>query len=209
MIDFKKLAQQMSDLDDEAVLEALRRLMAEAPTEAGKAMDACREGMEDVGRRFEAGEYYLSDLVFSGEIMTDAVNIIKPGLLQAGVASLGKVIICTVKGDLHDIGKNIVISIFSAAGFDVIDLGFDVAPDVIVKTAQENDVKIIGLSGVLTLAVDAMKASVDAFTKAGMRDKVKIIIGGCPVTEIVKDYTGADAWSLSPQEAVGICRNWL
>ena len=209
MVDFEKLAKQMGNLEDEAVLGTLRQLMAESPSDAGKAMEACRRGLEDVGKRFEAEEYFLGDLIFAGDLMSDAVKIIKPALAQSGGASLGKLILCTVKGDLHDIGKNIVASILDAAGFEVIDLGIDVEPELIIKTAKENDVRIIGLSGVLTLAVDSMKATVDASVKAGMRDKVKFIIGGCPVSEVVREYTGADAWSLSPQEAVGICRNWM
>jgi methylmalonyl-CoA mutase cobalamin-binding domain/chain len=209
MIDFSKLEKQMGDLEDDAVLETLKQLMAEAPADAGKAMEACRAGLENVGKRFEEGEYYLSDLIFAGDLMADAAKIIKPALAQTGGGNLGKMIIATVKGDLHDIGKNIVISVFDAAGFEVIDLGIDVDPELIVKTAKENDVKIIGLSGVLSLAVESMKTTVDAFKKAGMRDKVKIILGGCPVTEIVKEYAGADAWTLNPQLAVGICRKWV
>ena len=209
MIDFDKLAKQMGDLEDEAALATLKQLMVEAPGDAAKAMEACRKGLEEVGNRFEAGEYFLSDLVFAGELMGEAVAIIKPALAQAGGASLGTAVICTVKGDLHDIGKNIVVSIFDAAGFDVIDLGFDVDPEVIIKAVKDNNAKIVGLSGVLSLAVESMKATIDAFVKAGIRDKVKVIIGGCPVTEVVRAYAGADAFSNNPQAAVGICRKWV
>ena len=208
MTDFVKLEKQMGDLEEEAVLETLRQLTSEAPSDAEKALDACRKGMDNIGKRYEAEEYFLGDLICAGDLMSEAVNILKPALVKAGGESTGKLVICTVKGDLHDIGKNIVKAIFDAAGFEVIDLGIDVPEDLIVKTAKENNIKIIALSSVLTLAIDSMKTTVDAFNAAGMRDKVKIIIGGNPVSEVVKTYTGADAWSLNPQEAVSICRDW-
>ena len=117
-------------------------------------------------------------------------------------------ILCTVKDDLHDIGKNIVKSMLEAAGFDVLDLGIDVPADKIVETAKEEDIHIIGLSGVLTLAIDSMKNTVDAFQEAGMRDQVKIVIGGAPVNAEVCEQTGADAWASSPQTTINYCKEW-
>lgn len=118
-------------------------------------------------------------------------------------------ILCTVEGDLHDIGKNIVKSMMEAGGFEVLDLGIDVSPVAIVKAVKENDIKIIGLSGVLTLAIDSMKATVDALKTEGMRDGVKVIVGGAPVTAEYCKTVGADAWSLNVAEGVNICRKWV
>mgnify|MGYP003377387438 CR=1 FL=1 len=139
--------------------------------------------MNTVGRLFEEGEYFVGDLIFAGELMTDAVEVLKP--LLASSESTGtktKMILCTVKDDLHDIGKNIVRSMLEAGGFEVLDLGIDVAPEKIIETAKAENIHIVALSGVLTLALDSMRKTIAAFKEAGM-DDVKIIIGGCPVTE--------------------------
>jgi len=121
---------------------------------------------------------------------------------------MGKMILCTVEGDLHDIGKNIVKAMLEASGFSVIDLGIDVKPSDIVRTAKEEGITIIGLSGVLTLAIDAMKATVEAFKDAGMRQDVKIIIGGAPVNQAVCDVVGADSWAVNPADTIKMCREW-
>jgi methanogenic corrinoid protein MtbC1 len=164
--------------------------------------------MKAVGDRFEAGEYFIGDLIFAGEVMTGAMEIIKPFLGAGGGAGKGKLILCTVQGDIHDIGKNIVKTMFDAAGFDVVDLGIDVPADKVVEAAKSEGAKIVALSGVLTLALDSMKDVVGAFDSAGLRDKVKIIIGGNPVTGEACKWIGADDWALSPQKGVNICLGW-
>ena len=140
MIDFEKLATNMGDLDEDAVVALLKQVMAEGGTDAQKALDACQKGMDIVGDRFESGEYFVGDLIFAGELMTEAVNILKDGLVtgEGGDSKKTKMILCTVKDDLHDIGKNIVRSMLEAAGFDVLDLGIDVAPETIVEKAKED-----------------------------------------------------------------------
>ena len=158
--------------------------------------------------RFEEGEYFVGDLIYAGELMTDAVGILKDALVSGdGTGTKTKMILCTVKDDLHDIGKNIVRSMLEAGGFDVLDLGIDVPAADIVKAAKENNIKIVALSGVLTLAVDSMKATVEAFKAEGMND-VKIIIGGAPVSESACKLTGADEWAHSPQKTVAVCKAW-
>ena len=181
-----------------------------ATVEAFKAdgMDACQKGMDIVGSRFESGEYFVGDLIYAGELMTDAVSILKDALVTGdGGGTKTKMILCTVKDDLHDIGKNIVRSMLEAAGFEVLDLGIDVPASEIVKAAKENSIKIVALSGVLTLAIDSMKATVEAFKADGM-DDVKIIIGGAPVSEEAMKITGADEWAHSPQKTVQVCKDW-
>lgn len=211
MADMEKLAAAMGDLDEDTVKEIIAQVMADGGTEAEKAMDACSEGMNTVGKRYEDGEYFVSDLIYSGEIMTDAVEAMKTAL--AGETSddskKSKVILATVKDDLHDIGKNIVKAFLEASGFEVVDLGIDVPAETIVKTAKDQNISIICLSGVLTLAIDSMKGVSDAFKAEGMRDSVKILIGGNPTSEENCKYTGADAWAHSPQDSVKICKAWL
>lgn len=203
---FDQIKEAMQELDEEQLLELVPQAV-----EAGnvqEALKACQEGMEEVGSRFESGEYFVGDLIFAGEIMVEAMDIMKPALAGGdGGSGYGKMILCTVKDDLHDIGKNIVKAMLEAGGFEVMDLGIDVAPAAVVKAAQDNGIKIVALSGVLTLALDSMKATIQAFKDAGM-DDVKIIIGGCPVTEDAAKAMGADEWAYSPQKTVTVCQGW-
>ena len=208
MVDFEKLAQAMGDLDEDAMVEDLKAVMAAGGADAPKAMEACQKGMDVVGNRFEEGEYFVGDLIYAGELMTQAVEILKDGLVSGNNNGPAvKMIICTVKDDLHDIGKNIVKSMLEANGFQVIDLGIDCAPEKIVETCKTEGVKIVALSGVLTLAIDSMKNTVDALKAAGLND-VKVIIGGAPVSEAARALVGADEWAHSPQKTVQTCKAW-
>ena len=205
MIDFEKLAQTMGELDEETVKELLEQVAS--TDEANKAMEACQEGMNTVGKLFEDGEYFVGDLIYAGELMSDAVEILKP-YLAAGEASGAKtkMILCTVKDDLHDIGKNIVRSMLEASGFEVLDLGIDCPAEKIVETAKAEGIKIVALSGVLTLALDSMKATVDELKAAGV--DAKVIIGGAPVSAEACRTIGADEWAHSPQKTVQVCTAW-
>ena len=205
MIDFEKLAQAMGELDEDTVKELLEAVST--TEEANKAMEACQEGMNEVGRLFEEGEYFVGDLIYAGELMTDAVEVLKP-LLAAGEggSAKAKMILCTVKDDLHDIGKNIVRSMLEANGFEVLDLGIDCPAQKVVDTAKAEGIKIVALSGVLTLALDSMKATVDAIKAAGL--DCKVIIGGAPVSAEACKNIGADEWAYSPQKTVKVCSAW-
>ena len=206
MIDFEQLAQAMGELDEDTVKELLESV--DSVEAANAAMDACQRGMDTVGKLFEEGEYFVGDLIYAGELMTDAVEVLKPYLAEGEASgSKTRMILCTVKDDLHDIGKNIVRSMLEASGFDVLDLGIDVPAADIVKAAKDNNIKIVALSGVLTLAIDSMKATIEAFKAAGM-DDVKIIIGGAPVSESACKLTGADEWAHSPKKTVTVCKAW-
>ena len=206
MIDFENLAVAMGELDEDTVKEILETVSSTADAE--QAMQACQKGMDTIGKLFEEGEYFVGDLIYAGELMTDAVDVLTPYLATGeATGSKTKMILCTVKDDLHDIGKNIVRSMLEAAGFEVLDLGIDVPAADIVKAAKENKIKIVALSGVLTLAVDSMKATVEAFKAEGL-DDVKIIIGGAPVSEAACKLTGADEWAHSPQKTVATCKAW-
>ena len=208
-MDFEAVKNAMADLDEDALLGYMNDVMADGGKEVNEVVAAMQEGMQEVGASFESGDYFVADLIYAGEIMTEAMEIIKPALSGDSGETLGRMILCTVKDDLHDIGKNIVRAMLQAAGFEVLDLGIDTPAEKIVETAKAENIKIIALSGVLTLALDSMKGVVDAFKEAGMRDEVKIIIGGAPVSEEACVNCGADAYAHSPQRTVDICKGWI
>ena len=205
MIDFESLAVAMGELDEDTVKEILESV--DSTEAANAAMEACQKGMDTVGKLFEEGEYFVGDLIYAGELMTDAVEVLKPFL--AGTESSGsktKMILCTVKDDLHDIGKNIVRSMLEASGFEVLDLGIDCPAEKVVETAKAEGIRIVALSGVLTLALDSMKATVEAIRAAGL--DCKVIIGGAPVSAEACQNIGADEWAHSPQKTVATCKAW-
>jgi len=207
MIDFENLAAAMGELDEDTVKELLEQVMAEGGADANKAMEACQKGMDTVGKLFEEGEYFVGDLIYAGELMTDAVAILKDALVSGDASGpKTRMILCTVKDDLHDIGKNIVRSMLEANGFDVLDLGIDCPAEKIVETAKAQGIKIVALSGVLTLALDSMKRTVDAIRAAGL--DCKVIIGGAPVSAEACRNIGADEWAHSPQKTVNTCKAW-
>lgn len=207
MIDFENLAQAMGELDEDTVVELLEAVMSEGGADAPKAMEACQKGMDTVGKLFEEGEYFVGDLIYAGELMSQAVEIMKDALASGdGSGPKTKMILCTVKDDLHDIGKNIVKAMLEANGFEVLDLGIDVPASKVVEVAKAENIKIVALSGVLTLAIGSMKTTVDALKDAGL--DCKVIIGGAPVSEIACQTTGADAWAHSPQKTVQVCKGW-
>ncbi len=207
MIDFEALAAAMGELDEDTVKELLEAVMAEGGADAPKAMEACQKGMDTVGKLFEEGEYFVGDLIYAGELMTDAVAILKDALVSGDTSGPKvKMILCTVKDDLHDIGKNIVRSMLEANGFDVLDLGIDCPAEKVVATAKAENIQIVALSGVLTLALDSMKVTVEALR--AQCPGAKVIIGGAPVSAEACKHIGADAWAHSPQKTVATCKAW-
>lgn len=209
MLDLKILSQAMGKLEEDQVMELLKEFAATNPSEA-EALDAvaaCQAGMGIVGELFETGEYFVGDLIFAGELLTEAINTLKPALGGSGSTIIGTILLGTVHGDLHDIGKNIFRSMSEAAGFEVVDLGIDVAIEEFVAKAQEVKPQIIGMSGVLTLAIDSMKETVEALKAAGIN--AKIIIGGNPVTKEACEFVGADTFTTNAAEGVKICQDWV
>ena len=197
----------MGELDEDTVKELLEAVMADGGTDANKAMDACQKGMDPVGTLVEEGEYFVGDLIYADELMTDAVAILKDALVSGESAGpKTRMILCTVKDDLHDIGKNIVRSMLEANGFDVLDLGIDCPAEKVVETAKAEGIKIVALSGVLTLALESMKTTVEAIKAAGL--DCKVIIGGAPVSAEACRNIGADEWAHSPQKTVSVCKEW-
>jgi methanogenic corrinoid protein MtbC1 len=203
-----QLATAMADLEEATVLK-LVRVKLDAGENPMVILTSCREGMVLVGKRFEAGEYWVSDLMMAGEIFKQVSVLLSSRLKADTIGIRGKVVIGTVKGDIHDIGKDIVVSLLKAANYDVHDLGVDVPPQKIVDTVKETGATVVGLSGLLTVAFDSMKETVAALASAGLRSKVKVMVGGGSVSEKVQYYTGADAWGTDAQSAVSLCNQWI
>jgi 5-methyltetrahydrofolate--homocysteine methyltransferase len=163
--------------------------------------------MDEVGGRFEREEYFVPELLLAARAMKAALDLIRPLLAAAGAQPVGKVVIGTVKGDLHDIGKNLVGSMLEGSGFEVFDLGADVPPERIVAAIREKNPDIIALSALLTVTMNSMKAVIEAVQSAGLRDRVRIIVGGAPVSQQFAERIGADGYSESAMGAVTLARN--
>jgi len=203
------LVNALADLKEQ---EALR--MTEDRLKAGEdpmaILDDARQAMGIVGERFGNYEYFIPDLIYSGEILRQISEIVKPKLAKAADAKrLGKVIMGTVAGDIHDIGKDIVVFMLDVNGFEVYDLGVDVPPQNFVDKINETNAGVVGLSGFLTLAFDSMKETVEAIKAAGLRDKVKIMIGGGQINEEIRRYTSADAYGQDAMAGVTLAKKWV
>jgi methylmalonyl-CoA mutase cobalamin-binding domain/chain len=210
-MELKQLTQLLGDLMEDQVLAFLKTFVDMNPTdeEVESVIKACQEGMAIVGDRFERGEYFVGDLIFAGELMTEAMDMLKPIIQHSSREKLGVMVIGTVQGDLHDIGKNIYRGMAEAVGFEVHDIGIDQSPAAFVEKVREVRPDVLGMSGVLTLALEAMKQTVDALKEAGLRDDLKIIIGGNPVSKDACEYIGADAFTTNATEGVRIAEEWM
>jgi 5-methyltetrahydrofolate--homocysteine methyltransferase len=165
--------------------------------------------MAEVGQLFEEGEYYVPEMLISARSMQAGLAVLKPHLMQANVKSAGKVVAGTVKGDLHDIGKNLVCMMLEGAGFEIQDLGTDVLPEKFVAAVQEGEVDIVALSALLTTTMPNMKITIEALREAGLRERVKVIIGGAPVTDSYAQQIGADGYSPDASRAVALAKSLL
>jgi trimethylamine corrinoid protein len=203
------LATLLADLKEEEAIKLTKDRLAKGD-DPMKILEDSRKGMEMVGKRFSSGEYFIPDLIYSGEILKQISDIVKPRLTgNLQTKKLGKFLLATVAGDIHDIGKDIVAFMMDISGFEVIDLGIDVPKDKIVEAIKANKPQIVGLSGFLTLAFDSMKETIDAIKAAGLRNNVKIMIGGGQIDEEVKRYTGADAYRPDAVSAVALAKEWI
>lgn len=203
-----ELAKGLSDLEEDLVLELVQGRLDDGDDPLA-ILAALREGMALVGKRYEAGEYYVSDLIMAGEVFKQASALVSTRFETSSGETLGKVVLGTVKGDIHDIGKDLVVSLLKANNFEVIDLGVDVPAQKYVEAVQESEASIVGLSGLLTISFDSMKETVAALEAAGLRGKVRVMVGGGPVTEQVRAYVGADALGADAQAAVALCSSWI
>lgn len=204
----ERIAKAVSELE----LENISQLVSEALDAGVDPLDVLggmSSGMIKVGELFEQGEYFLADLVLAGEVMKEGVKVIEPHLKPESIGAKGTVVICTVKGDIHDIGKNLVGTMLSSAGFKVVDLGVDVHENEVVEAVRQHGAKGVGLSVLLTSMVDSIGDVVRALEGAGLRDKVKIAIGGACTTEELANRMGVDALGRDAVEAVKIFEGFM
>jgi methanogenic corrinoid protein MtbC1 len=205
----KELVNAIADMREEEALRLVRE-MVESGSEAMAILDAGREAMDIVGQRYQEGTYFLPELMLAGEMMNQITDIVKPELAKLPeIERHGKVVIGTVEGDIHDIGKNIVSFMLDINGFDVLDLGVDVSAQKFVEAIRDFQPQVVGLSGFLTLAFEVMKETVEAIETAGLRDGVKIMIGGGQVNEEIRKYAGADAYGKDAMAGVSLSQKWV
>ena len=207
----RQLVEWLADMNEDDALALSNKMLLEDKKDPLRVLELCRTAMDIVGKRFEEGEYFLPELVLAGEMLDTIGSVAKP-LIKLGeggeAKKLGKILIGTVHGDLHDIGKNIVSFMLDINGFEVKDIGIDVPVKTFIDEINDFRPDVVGLSGFLTLAFDSMKETIEAFGQAGMRDKFKVMIGGGQIDETVRAYTGADAFGVNAVEAVNLCRSW-
>jgi 5-methyltetrahydrofolate--homocysteine methyltransferase len=204
----EQLVQLIADMEEEQALALIKQMLDQGADPVG-ILEDCRAAMSVVGQRFEAGEYFIPELILAGEILKSISVEVKPRMQQTAGAKQGpKVLLGTVKGDIHDIGKDIVNFMLDVNGFQVIDLGVDVPIEKFVEQIKEAQPPVVALSGFLTLAYTSMKETVDAIVAAGLRDKVKIMVGGGTIDQQVCDYVKADAFGKDAMAAVELAKQW-
>lgn len=203
------LRESIVNLDFTGIEEAAGEAM-DAGVDPGTAItEGIVPGMAIVGDKFESGEYFLSELVVAAEVMKQGMNIINPYLKGERLKTTGKVVIATVEGDHHDLGKNIVSTLLRAQSFEVVDLGIDVSTDRLINAVKEYKPDILGLSALLTLTMTNMGEAIEALKEAGLREKVRVIIGGTPVTSEFAEVIGADHRAANALEGVKKCVEWI
>ena len=202
------IVEAIVNLDEGAALQ-LTAEMLEKGVGPVEILENCREGMSIIGERFQRGDSFLSEMIMAAEIFNGVMDAIRPRLKKGATGNLGKIVIGTVQGDVHDIGKNIVIALLEAEGFEVIDLGVDVPPGRFVKAIREHGPDIVGMSSLLTIAIESTKRTIDAITEAGLRDEVRIIVGGGRIDEYAKDYFKPDASTDNAATGVRLCKELL
>ena len=206
MADLNQLFEAILNGDSKAAAAVTRDALGAGSEPLDLVTGYMVPAMTEVGRRFECEEYFVPELLLSGRAMKASMELLRPLLAQKGVEPVGRVVIGTVKGDLHDIGKNLVACMLEGGGFEVIDLGADVAPEVFVETARARNAKLVALSALLTVTMNSMRTTIQAFQKAGLREQVKVMVGGAPVTQQFADEIGADGFSENASAAVALAR---
>jgi 5-methyltetrahydrofolate--homocysteine methyltransferase len=206
MPDFSKLYDAILNGDDKLALQLINDALKDEADPAELINRGMIPAMDEVGRLFEAQEYYIPEMLLAGRAMKAALEPLRPLLAARGTQPTGRIVLGTVKGDLHDIGKNLVGSMLEGAGFEVFDLGIDVPPEKFVETIGSKHPHILALSALLTVTMPEMKKVIDALSQAGVRDQVKVLIGGAPVTQSYADQIGADGYGENAGSAVSAAR---
>ncbi|HZK25738.1 MAG TPA: cobalamin-dependent protein [Oscillospiraceae bacterium] len=204
----KELLKSFVDMDEREAVRIAKELVE---TDGGPVavLETCKEAMEEVGRLFEAGEYFLSELIAAGDIFNQIMAFTLPKLQQGDVSSIGTMVLGTVQGDVHNIGKDIFKVMAEASGVHVIDIGIDVPHEKFVEAIKEHQPDVVGMCCLITLGVDSMKQTVEVIKEAGLRDGIKIIIGGGRVSEAVMEHVGADAWADDAARGVRLTKELL
>ena len=208
-MNLQALHDAVLDGDASAAKSLTEQALAEGADPQSLLSDYMIPAMDEVGRRFEANEYFVPELLIAARAMKAALGLIRPLLAESGAKPVGKVVIGTVRGDLHDIGKNLVAAMLEGGGFEVVDLGVDVSPEKFVSAVQESGARIVALSALLTTTMPGMKDTISALSGSGLRDGVKVMIGGAPVTQQYADEIGADGYGENASVAVNLARRLM
>jgi len=205
----QELIDAFTDMREEDTARIARELI-DSGVDPLSVLEAARQALEIIGQRFETGEAFIPELLMSGEMMKDISNYARPKIMRGAEEGkkLGRVLIGTVAGDIHNLGKDIAITMLDINGFEVVDMGVDVPARTFVEKIREIQPDVVGMSGLLTLAFDAMKETVEAIEAAGLRGSVKIMIGGATVDESIRDYVGADAYAPTAMAGVSLAKQW-
>ena len=203
----KQIAEKLYDGEDGAVAELTQKALAEGLTPEEVLKGGLLAGMDQVGVDFRDGELFVPEVLIAARAMHAGMNILRPLLAEGDVPLAGKVIIGTVEGDLHDIGKNLVVMMLEGGGFEIVDLGTDIPPDKFIEAVKTEQPHLIGMSALLTTTMPAMKHTINALVEAGLREKVKVMVGGAPVTRAFADEIGADGYAPDAASAVELARS--
>jgi len=204
-----RVSDSIVNLDIDGIKKACKEAIDAGILASDVVTNGMAKGMDIVGQKYEKNEYFLAELIMAGETMKEGMTVLEPYLKGAEIKRLGKVVIGTVRGDLHDIGKNVVLTLLNAAGFEVIDLGVDVPSVKFVEAVKDSKPDIVGMSALLTTTMVEMEATIKALKKAKLRDRVKVIIGGAPITQEYAKKIGADKAARDAVEGVNICKSWM
>jgi 5-methyltetrahydrofolate--homocysteine methyltransferase len=209
MSNFQEISELLQRGKAKDIVIAVQQALAQGASPQDILENGLIAGMNVVGAKFKAGDVFVPEVLVAARAMNHASAALKPALTAAGVQPVGKAVICTVKGDLHDIGKNLVKMMVEGKGIEVTDLGVDVKDEKIVETVQQSDAKVLLLSALLTTTMMSLKDVIEALNAAGLRDKVKIMVGGAPVTQTFADEIGADAYTPDAASAADVCRAYF
>jgi 5-methyltetrahydrofolate--homocysteine methyltransferase len=209
MADWQSLHQAVLTGDAKGARTITEQAIAAGTNPVTLVNDYMVPAMDEVGRRFECNEYFVPELLLSARAMKAALELIRPLLAAQGAQPVGRVVIGTVKGDLHDIGKNLVAAMLEGGGFEVIDLGVNVTPEQFVASVKEKNANVVAMSALLTTTMPAMRTTIDAIKQAGLRDQVKVLVGGAPITSRYAEEIGADGYSENAPGAVGLAKKAL
>jgi 5-methyltetrahydrofolate--homocysteine methyltransferase len=203
----QKIASNLYDGEDQEVAELVQQALGQGMDPGEILQGGLIAGMDEVGRDFKAGDLFVPEVLIAARAMHAGMGVLRPLLAESDAASAGKYLIGTVKGDLHDIGKNLVRMMLEGAGFETIDLGTDVGPEAFVEAVREHRPQLIGMSALLTTTMVQMTATIEALEEAGLRESVKIMVGGAPVTDAFAREIGADAYAPDAASAVDVARD--